>query len=370
MWNHRAKVVSIALCITTLASVASAQTKRPVKAKPAPGTIGTKQMVGGEGQIGTTYSFERSADFPRFNFTLSSAAYSVDQIPHKEGSFTPKKDEKLLLLRYRIQNPTKADIKVPATYFAQVTFQAVATDNKTYGADRTPYALLEGGRPAEKPYLFADLVLKPGQKSEGLLAAIIIPADESIPKLVVRRGRVGTKQQVTRFDLRGKVAPLPPPVADPADPTGATARTEVPAKIGDTCIGAFSDFKVESLTYVTDAIGDVAPPDGGRILAVTASATYGNGIPLTMFTTEDKITGYLKDGDGEKILAVEEIYKATRPEPALVEPHNYGDTVRFRVLFKLPSGVNAQKLYLRNDSYFEGGPKEGREYVFDLTGAK
>lgn len=370
MWNSRGKFVSLVLCLSTFITTASAQNKKPPKPKQAPGTIGTKQMAGGEGQVGTTYSFERSPDYPRFNFTLLSAAYSIDQIPHKEGSFTPKKDEKLLLLRYVIQNPTKADIEVTSTYFAQVTFQAVATDNKTYSAERTQYALLEGGRPVGKPYPFADLVLKPGQKSEPLLAAIIVPADVSIPKLVVLRGRVGTKEKVTRFDLRGKIKPLPAPIADPADPTGATARMEIPAKIGDTCIGAFSDFKVESMAYSTEAIGDAAPPDGGKILAVTASATYGNGVPLTMFTTEDKVTGYLKDGDGEKIVAVEEIYKATRPEPALVEPHNYGDTVRFRVLFKVPNGVTPQKLYLRNDSYIGGGPQEGREYVFDLSSVK
>ncbi len=340
------------------------------KTKQAPGTIGTKQMAGGEGQIGTTYSFERSPDYPRFNFTLVSAAYSVERLPFKDGSFTPLKDEKLLVLRYTLQNPTKTDIEITSPYFAKVTFQAVATNNKTYSADRTPYALMEGGRPAGKPYPFADIVLKPGQKSETLVAAILIPADVSIPKLVVQRGRVGTKEKVTRFDLRGVIKPLPAPIADPADPSGATARAEIPAKIGDSCVGAFSDFKVESMAYTADAIGDAAPPDGGKILAVTASANYGNGAPMTLFTTEDKVTGYLKDGDGEKIVAVEEIFKTTRPEPAVIESHSYGDTVRFRILFKVPNGVTPQKLYLRNDSYIEGGPKDGREYVFDLSGVK
>lgn len=364
----------IALCsAATMSHIALAQAPKP-KTKQAPGTIGTKQLAGTEGQIGTTYTFEVKDAIPRFNFTLLSAMYTVDNVPRLEGSYAPGKDEKLLVLRYQIHNPNKEDISIAAEGFALAHFQAVASDNKTFNCELTPVALNEGSRKPGKPYPNADLVLKPGQKSEVLVAAIRVPAVASVPKLIIQRGRVGTNEQVVRFDLKGKVKPLPAPFADPADATGATALSTIPAKIGDKCLGIRSDFEVTSFAYTGETIGDIAPDEGGKLLVVGVTGTFKNGSRGGVIGGGDTFSGYYTDASGEKVTGDEAnltILRATRPAPFDGEEHEYGEKYTLRMIFRVPSGVSPKTVVLQNNSSDDGGGElVSRSYIFDLSAVK
>src|SRR4051794_19235199 len=53
-----------------------AKPKPPVKKRPAIGSLGHAQVVGGDGVFGTTYTVENSGGY-RYNITLMSAEYSV-----------------------------------------------------------------------------------------------------------------------------------------------------------------------------------------------------------------------------------------------------------------------------------------------------
>jgi hypothetical protein len=129
--RYIASLVCTALVIRA-ESVALAQNKPPVKPKTRVGTIGTKPMAGGEGQIGVAYSLKNVDFFGGFNITIHEVSYSVDRLPIQDTAYIPKRDQKLLVIRFQLQNPSREDIPFPGFNGGHLLFQAVASDNKTY----------------------------------------------------------------------------------------------------------------------------------------------------------------------------------------------------------------------------------------------
>lgn len=183
----------------------------------------------------------------------------------------------------------------------------------------------------------------------------MVPAAGVVPKLIVSRE---SDAPVIRFDLRGKVKPIPAPYADPADPSGATPLLAAPAAMGTYLpTGAF-DIKLESVAYSTEAINKRKPAAGQRYL--TAIFSIKN--------VSESRRGYgwstwkplVKDADGEKIEYNQTILKASRDEPANgnLEP---GEEARVRFFFALPENVDARTITI--------GEGNGRSLVFDVSGA-
>lgn len=234
------RTLLIAAATTTLVVLApnafaqKAKPKTPPK-KSTVGTLGTAQAKGGEGRFGTTYTIANSGGY-MYNITIASAEYTVARHNLNKGVYVvPKEGEKLLLLHLLIQNPKPDDLYVGAS---SITFSTVAADNKT----RDECSTLR--RVSAKEEL-AD-TLKPGQKfPEEVLVACTVPATGPVPKLILNMGRKGTNEEVVRYFLGRApniIKPLPAPYADPADPSGATAFAETPAKIGTAYATGLYDF--------------------------------------------------------------------------------------------------------------------------------
>jgi hypothetical protein len=324
--------------ILTPPGAAHAQ-KKPAAAKkpPAPGSgkaggpvvLGTKQLPGDFGQVGTTYTIGARSPL---NFTLRSAEYSAAPLNVGNETIVPNAEQKLLVLRYTVHNPQPRETGYSWT---GLTFTAVDAN------DTNHEAVSRISREGDPKML--DISLKPAQKVD-VYTAILVPAQGVIPKLIVQR-EAGAP--VIRYDLRGKARPLPAPYADPADPSGATARKEVPVAAGAYHPLGLYDVKLESAAYVPGAVGSVTPGDGKRLLSAVFSIRNRSTGPKTYSWTT--LGSWVKDGDGEKTEMKSTVLKATRDESATgdLKP---GEEARLRLLYELPSSVTAKTLYLYEGS--------------------
>lgn len=306
---------------------------------------GTAQLAGGEGVLGKTYSLGKADN--AMNFTLRSAEYSVARVTVGTNVYAPKADEKLLILRYTVQNPQKSEMNL-----AWSTFKITAVDAQDVNHVFDNYVAREGANDR------LETRLKPAQKIDAYLA-FAVPAQGVIPKLIVERG---DGSPVLRYDLRGKVKALPAPFADPADKSGATALEEAPAQIGQAYPLKTFDLKLESVAYSTEPMEKRPPAEGKRFLVATfaiknataktaGEATYG----YSNFTFE------LRDADGDRVKFDDYLLKPSRDERAegRLKP---GEEARFRVFFELPADLAGKTLYAKES--------DSRTLVYDVSSAK
>lgn len=305
---------------------------------------GTTQLAGGEGAIGKTYSLGKG-DYA-LNFTLKSAEFSVSRVTVGTNVYAPKANEKLLVLRYTVQNPQKRDMNLSYS-----SFKITAVDAKDVNHVFGNYIAREGSNDS------LNVSLKPAQKIDAYLA-FDVPAEGVVPKLIVERG---DGSPVVRYDLR-RAKGLPAPFADPADASGATALQEVPAQVGQFYPGSNFDLKLEAVAYSTEAFEKRPPEQGKRYLVATftvknATAKTANeaAYSYSQFTFE------LRDADGDKEKFGGYLIKASRDEHAdgRLKP---GEEARFRVYFTLPQDLAGKTLYVK-----EG---DSRTYAFDVSNAK
>jgi hypothetical protein len=306
---------------------------------------GTTQMAGGEAVFGKTYSVGKVDN--ALNFTLKSAEYTVSRVTVGNNVYSAGSDKKLLVLHYTIQNPQKQDVNLSYS-----SFKLTVVDSKDVNHEFGNYIGREGSTE------ILDVNLKPAQKID-VFAAWAVPAEGVMPKLIVDR-RDGAP--VLRYDMRGKVAKLGAPFAEPADANGATARQEVPADLGKYYPGLVFDLKIESIAYSTGKILDKTPEAGQRFLVATVSAKNA-----TAKTASEVAFSYstfkfeLRDADGDRQSFGDYLVKASRDErhEGTLKP---GEETRFRIFFPLPADLGGKTLYFR-----EG---ESRTYALDVSNAK
>jgi len=345
------------LLASATAAPAVAAPSKPVKSQPTVGTLGTAQMSGGNGLFGVTYTLANSSGMLA-NTTIVRAEYSVTRYNvDTNRSLLPKAGEKLLILHLRIQNPKPSD-----QYFSRavIPFSTVAADGKT--RDHNDNQRLAS---SHEPIATS---LKPGQKfPDEILAAGIVPAAGPVPKLILNFGRKGTSEQVTRFALGAApnvVKPLAAPDADPADPSGATARTEVPATIGATYpLGAY-DWQIGSIAYVPGPIGTKSPGANNRFLVVT--------VILTNQTWKSLYTKYFADAslatDDDEKTKTFAYFKGKRDEVADGRSLDPGESATFRLAFTVPQNAAGKKLKIAE--VLDNSSNVSRALLFDLSAIK
>ena len=326
------------------AAPAKAAPKKPAAVKPAlktggPVVLGTQQLPGDFGKLGTTYTIGKSDPI---NFTLRSAEFSVARVCIGDHVYAPTAEQKLLVLRYTVQNPQKA---AQHFYWAGVQFTAVDADDVNHEYIQAI------GRDGTSDSVAVDL--KPAQKLD-LYSIIVVPAKGVVPKLIVTREEGAP---VVRYDLRGKTKMLAEPFAAASD--GATALEEVPAPAGTPMpLGAF-DARLDSVAYTTSPMNGEMPEDGKRYLA--AVVTLKNMTTVEQHYYWATFKAELRDADGERVEYNQTMLKASRDEKSegYVKP---GEEIRVRFYFSLPADLAGKMLYLS-----EG---EGRIFAFDVSGAK
>jgi len=331
--------------------------KKPAAPKPAPQTkpqaaatgpivLGTTQLPGDFGKFGQTYTLGKREPL---NFTLVSARYSVERFSLGNNTWVPKADQKLLILRYTVHNPNPRDT---GYYWADLRFTAV-------DAQDTNHDFIQAVARAGKYDAPLSITLKPAQKIE-CEAAILVSADGPTPKLIVERERGAP---VVRYDLRGKVAPVPAPFADPAVADGATTRAEVPVVAGTYVPLSSFDVKLESTGSLNEPVLRRELKPGYR--NYTATFTIKNATQSKKSYYWSHFNAELRDADGEKVPFTQSLLKASRLEAASGELAP-GEEARIRFFFPLPENVEAKTLYLK-DQYDTGG--KGRILAFDLSTA-
>ena len=328
---------------------------KPVKALPLQ-VKGTQQMAGGQGLFGQTYTLAASDGWGPINFTIKSVEYSVARVcMAPDDMYAPKAGEKLMIIHYRVKNPNSDDF-----YFnCRSLFQTVDTNDSTLDS------FGESRRESESQTI--GVSLKPGQGIDDLMTYAVVNAKGPIPKLILKLGRPGASDQVTRFALGtapNTVAKIPAPYADPADPTGATALSNIAASIGTTYIAGFFDMSLDSAVLAPGPFGDTTADNGKKFLVATVTITNK---AIGQIYVSDIIGGTVVTSDDDKITD-HVILKAKRDEPFEGKQMQAGDTATFRLLFQVPSDATVKSLGLYELEDNSG--TRSHELDYDLSSLK
>src|SRR3954470_2382991 len=96
------KRFTLTLLLMLGSNLAYAQPVKKAALKPSPerGVRGATPLAGDIGRLGVTYTLP---DCP-WNFTLKSAEFTVNRVIIGNNIYAPQADQKLLVLRYTVQN--------------------------------------------------------------------------------------------------------------------------------------------------------------------------------------------------------------------------------------------------------------------------
>ncbi|WP_027482302.1 hypothetical protein [Deinococcus pimensis] len=328
----------------TLALSSAAVAQTPGKAAPTqPVVQGTKQLDGENAKLGQTFTIGKQSPL---NFTLRAAEYSTNRVVIGGNIYYPKADEKLLVLRYTVQNPQKGEVQY---YWGDLAFTAVDA------LDRNHEYVQAVARDGTTDKL--EVRLKPAQKID-VVTLIVVPAAGPVPKLIVQRpGDRGAA--VLRYDLRGQARPVAAPAADPADTSGSTALARVPAAKGKPVQLKYFDVTFQDAAFTTEPLGGRAPAPGKRYL--TATFVVRNGLTRDVQYYWGDFKASLRDADGERVEYNQTMLKASRDEKSS-GTLPVGEDVRVRFFWELPEKVAGDRVQLTDES--------GRTFEFDVSGVK
>ena len=306
---------------------------------------GTTQLAGGLGELAKAYTLGKNDPL---NFTLRSAEYSVTRQTLKDV-YAPAFNQKLLILRFTVQNPQK-NRDVGFNYSA---FKLTAVDDKDVNYVFDCYYARDG----ETAELSTQL--KPAQKVD-VVAVWPVAANAQIPKLIVQRGGE-TGAPVVRYDLGGKIKPLAAPFSD----SGFNALEVVKAQSGTYYPMGTLDIKLESVAFSTEALEKRPPAEGKRYLVATFATRSGlanRDLNYSYSNFEINLT----DADGSTKRFDDYLVRATRDERAegTLKP---GAETKFRAFFELPADLGAQTLTIAENANMVG---KSRTYSFDVSGLK
>lgn len=330
------------LCLSVTAMAA----KPKPKAKPAPttnhATLGTTQLKGEYADLGSTYTLGKASPM---NITLKSAEYSVDTLVIGDYAYYPKADEKLLVLHFNFHNPQHQEA------FARYdTFSITAVDSKNENHEHIQDAGVENSSTKGS----FSMTMKPAQKVD-VVTAIVVPAKDEVPKVIIK----SSDDLVLRYDLKGKVKALPAPYADPADTTGASALSNVAAKIGTVYpLGEFS-MKVDGTSFRDNPLSGAEMGEGNHYLVL--NVTIKNIAPTQQFLRGDQFQLSIVDADGAKTQPQWDMYLGSR-DVAFSDNVQPGQEMRGRYIFEVPKDLAMKTLTITREGL--------RVYEYDMSGAK
>jgi hypothetical protein len=314
---------------------------------------GATALVGGAGELGKTYTIGTRDPL---NFTLKSAEFVVKRLDIGSSKFVPEVSEKLLILRFTVQNPQKKDLE-----FSTFNLRFTAVDSKDVNSSPEPYGSPYVAREGE--FVPLKVRLKPTQKIDAY-AVLTVSSAGVIPKLIVQPSSNNDQAPVVRYDLSKKVKALPAPYNDPSDPSGATALSGINAKPAAFVPMRFSSLRLDSLAFA-DNFEQRAAPDGKRWLLVSLTMKHEAATGSSDLEVGDCSFAALftaSDGETESVERCgANLYKTAREERlrSRIAP---GAEVGFRMVFAVPKDVTGKSLSITEE--------KARTVVFDLTGLK
>lgn len=335
-----------------LASTASFAAKTPVKNSKNKATKGTTQLKSNNNdpKFGETFTLGKTAPI---NITIDSAEYTVDQRHIGNEMYLTNADQKYLVVHYTLHNPNPNDYGL-----AWGTLEILGVDANDKNWRFVGAVGIEGT--GEN----CNMSLKPGQKTH-LYTLISVPAKGAIPKLMIQsRDKLVLRYDLLEKDKNGNyvnpVKPLPAPIADPADPTGATALAPVPSQIGEYYPLRDFDAKVESMTFSDAPIQGRAPKRGHRYLVAIVMAK--NGCVGNRDFAWSTIAPKVADQDNGDVRWNGTTLYASRDDNArgTVGPDQ---EIRVRYYFEVPVNLPLKSFSIQQSS-------TGRPFEYDLSGLK
>lgn len=290
--------------------------------------FGTAQMPGENCQLGQVYKLRTGS--PLY-FRLNSAEYTVRQVRFGTATVMPEAAEKFLLLHFSVQNPQKVETLVR---FDSLKFTAV--DEMNVNHDK------RGAWGDEQTQGDLNMRLKPAQRIEAYVC-LPVPARGVVPKLIVAPP-LSDDGPVLRYDLRDRVQPLPAPIADPADPSGATALETVPAQPKAAYSLRNFDVTVTGFETVSTAL-DAAPPKAGEAYFV-ANLTCRNKLASEMMLRFDTFATTLTDAAGLELKRHNDLL-AAGSNASFNQRVKPGAEVSVRVYFPVPKDATLRSFAIR-----------------------
>lgn len=350
--KHYQKIALIILIVFAAASMALAapvKKKAPVKkppvkkvaAKPLPPKFQAAKPLPGQWiDMGKPFYLGNDSTVV---FTLESAEFTCDRVYYSSDILAPMADEKMLLLKFSIQNPGK---EVITANWATCSFTTVdSSDTNREGA-----GMIGLQNNSEK----LDIRLNPAQKVE-CYTTMMLPKDTQAPKLIVKPYGEGL---VLRYDLHGKVKDLAAPYADPKDATGATALSEVSAEKEKLYPGLQFDFSYTGIAFKSGTYAGRESSEGygwvvfsGVIKNRAKDATTVNWAtitPLLRTRTGNLTLGEFANIDGDSGFD-------TNLDPE--------QSIEVQYCFEVKNGAELKQLVLQET-------ENGRRYAWDLGAVK
>lgn len=333
--------LSLALSLLTLSGTVSAQTTQ----NPKPVVLGTKQLPGQFGKFGTTYTIGKADPL---NFTLISAEYRADRYIGENSvgqteSFVPPKGQKLLVLKYTVQNPSPHDTRL---WYMSFLITAVSPDDQNTKMLNHPWI---GSSKA-----YRDVQLKPGEKVT-LTAGLFVAGEGETPKLIVQRGSDETAA-VVRYDLRGKVAKM----ATPYSEDGITALDVVKGNLDTYYPWSGSDFKIVGFDPVAEKISDVGTDGDHTQYALKLGFRGVTPVEGRVWYGQFKV--FVKTADGD-LIEQKPYYRVRRMSSAdsFDGAIPVGEEMNLRFIVDLPKNAKASSIKITCVS-----DPERRSFAFDL----
>jgi hypothetical protein len=314
---------------------------------------GATALVGGTGELGKTYTIGKRDPL---NFTLKSAEFALKRMQIGSSKFEPESSEKLLILRFTVQNPQKKDLE-----FSTFNLRFTAVDSKDVNSSPEPYGSAYIAREGE--FVPLKVRLKPTQKIDAY-AILTVSGAGVIPKLIVQSSNNNDQEPVVRYDLSKKVKALPAPYNDASDPSGATALASITAKAGVFVPMRFSSLRLDGVSFA-DTFNQRAAESGKRWLVVTM--TIKNDIPVggpNLDVGDCSFAVVLTASDNETESQQRcglALYKGGREERLRVEVAP-GNESALRMVFEVPGDVTGKSLAITEE--------KARTVAFDLSSFK
>ncbi len=324
--------------------------QKPKPKPPKPPVLGTSQLAGSDGIVGTEYTIGK--EYP-MNIAVTKVEYRADRVRIGNEVASPTAAEKLLVVHFAFHNPNKQESVVRGD-----TFRFTAVD--AAGANHE----YEGGVWQEASGEDLNISLKPGQKMAGY-TIFRLPAKGDIEKVLV----ISPDDKAVRYPLKGKVAPLLSPYTDPSDKSGTSAIANIPGKLGEVLLLSSSgqhggdplDLTIEKAAYSDTPILEEAAEEGKRFLIVTFAVKNASPTEGQLFRG-DSIKASVVTADGEAIEHSGKLLHGTQMREFELTLSRDAMT-RGRIYFVVPKEAKFKSLVIK------GHNDDDRPFVLDISKA-
>lgn len=299
--------------------------KQPAKpAGQTSPTLGTVQLPGDNGKLGTTYQLGDKG------YELHISVDSVAVAPYfaaAEDLIVAKKGERLLLINYTVQNPQKGrDMRLD---YGSFRFTAISPNDGNFTGNEYIYQTETLTRYSGD--------LKPAQKVK-VTAILKIYPEGPVKKIMVQKG----PGAVLRYDLDGKLTKTTNSFA----PNGLDFVDEIKIPMSQKFDVGGTEVEVQEVAVHPGNVGRYSP--NGR-------AFYTVQLKLTNLQKKaqkydwNTFTPSMTDENGESLIYFKDFVSVTTQSSisADVEP---GESVRGWLVFVGPKGLVPNKLKLLHNS--------------------